>query len=872
MRTTLLLTLLLTFFISARGQLAFETSGEYGRLADITYDEKIPDKLYALTLGNHIMVSTNNGGTWSILYSFPRDLAFLSGLKLLPGGKALSFVAGFNAEGELNGLYIFDLESNSIRQHFIMPNLDLNPSIVSYNIYDAAAEIILLNTSYSLNWLPFTEVYYTKDNGQKWKLIYFSDNYKTVQINNTAIAPNDPSTLFLARGLGARGDDGGLFISTNEGTTWKRRLDSIPLTPIAFNPENPQEFFTGTAISFGKKPEALYHTVDGGSTFEQIPVKWEDHILNNINIIQYDRSNPKIIWMLEENEILKSTDGGKTWASAAFSDESSVYRFGTSITINPQNSSQLAITSDAWPQISGDGGKTFTQIKNPFCLTSMVALGNYIWLYYASQGGYLSKDLATQRTKAYQIQPPYMMYMHEANMNTFPDTTINGRLFLFKRSDGFFYPAQLQYSNDDGNTVFRLPTEDYATGLKFIRKDPDSRQRYWLAYSFYNAYSTVFILDMTNPAITFTPVEMPGFGLVNAVQVIPGSNGNTVYMTIGSKVYLSEDRGLTWNEKNKGLDMLEEDVDMIYDMQVNPFHPQSIAIVTTQGIFQTTDGGNNWLLINAATDLRKIAFSNIVDGHIIASAYTSMYSESRITFSTNGGSSWTNIPAAALNYLSCTSSMDFKFYTDHADIYFATADLGIVKYQLNNLLNPQLLFLTSFTGYLRGKNAQLEWKTKNEEGLLNYQLERSTNNRDFQLINTQPATNSNGTFSYEYEDREFDALAAQYGNIYYRLKLVSLDNSFAYSDTVQLTARDMYIFPVPASDNIHLHVQGVTTPAKYKILLVDAIGRQYNVQSHNIPTGVTTITMPVKHLANGTYFMLVETRPGTIRKFKFVKQ
>jgi hypothetical protein len=81
----------------------------------------------------------------------------------------------------------------------------------------------------------------------------------------------------------------------------------------------------------------------------------------------------------------------------------------------------------------------------------------------------------------------------------------------------------------------------------------------------------------------------------------------------------------------------------------------------------------------------------------------------------------------------------------------------------------------------------------------------------------------------------------------------------------------MYIYPVPATDIINLHVQGITEPAKYRVLLVDASGRQYSIQSYNIPTGSTTISMPITQLVSGVYILLVESRSGEVKKFKFLK-
>lgn len=851
---------------SASAQLSFESNSEYGKLWDITYDLKTPQKLYGITLSNHIMVTTDNGANWDMLYAFPNSMSRISLLKLLPGGNALTFAVTNNPDLTQNGVYVLDLATNTIRQHFTVPNYSNNPGITAYSIYDSTGSVALISTMYMVGFSPFSKVYYTTTGGNKWRQIYYSSDYKTVQINNSVISPDNPSKLILCRGLGAQDENGGLMISTNGGATWKTQLDSTAWGPVAFNPRNAQEFFVGSSITFGDRPEALYHTLDGGTTFQQVPIKWTDQTLNNVTLIQFDPSGKNIVWMMDENEMLKSTDGGATWISTVFDPRSSVYRTGISFAINPQNSNEFFLVSDAWPQHSTDGGKTMTQLKMPFCITNDLALDKD--LYYAIQGGYVNKDLATGKTKDYNILAPDLVNVREYRIMT--DST-EKRTFFYRSTDDFLNPAELFYSDDQGATLHPIPTEDYANNVQFMQKDPNHPSRYWIGYTYrFDSYSSsLFTLDLSdtaNPVVT--PVTFP-YGVTRAAYITPD---NDVYLTVNNKLYLSEDGGLTWIDKSTGLESLVEGYDVIWEMQANPFNNAEMAITTTQGIFQKAAGSDNWTLTYAATDLRKIAYSNVVDGHLMAASYSSEHSDCRLVFSTDNGTKWSTIKASGIGYLQCISSMEFSFYTDHAEIYFATSDLGVVKYQLNNILHPELLFLTSFDGYRRGPDAQLIWKTNNEEGLNNYQLERSSNNIDFSLINTQPATNREGMFAYIYDDLDFSSVAASYGNVYYRLKILRNDSSFAYSDTVKLSARDMYIFPVPAGNSINLHVEGVTAAAQYRVLLVDLSGRQYSIQRYNIPAGSTTINMPISRLASGMYIMQVEIRPGEIRKFKFIKQ
>lgn len=875
MRKILLVHLLLLLFFSAHAQLSFESTGDFGRLWDVTPDPSVADRIYARTLNNHILVSDDRGKTWTIFYSFENSATAISQFKFLPGYKAFSVIATAPEIND-NGLYVIDIESKTVVRHFVTPDQEMKAFVVSYDIADEKANRVVINTAYRDpdTWAQFTEVYFTKDGGKNFSTIYYSTEHDGVHILNSFFHPDDQQKIYLARGLGALGVNGGLYISADEGQHWREVLAGKgALNAVVFHPKNHNDFFLCSFINFGEAAEAVYHTQDSGHTFSQVPVTFTDQTLNNIITIQYDPGNLQHMWMLEENEILKSSDGGQHWTSTVFESRSQTYASGVSLVINPKNSNDILVFSDAWPQHSGDGGKTFEKLKTPSYLvksTGLAGSGTDQRLYYSTQGGYISKNLHSGAAIMHDTLPVYS-FTYE-NYYVIPDTAIQGRVFFFRPCDDFLNPSELYFSDDYGATVKRLPSDDYATGLDAIKRDPNHKDRYWISYSYYNAFSALFKLDFadrTQPEQT--PVAASGNSLITDVY-IPEGDGQTLFITSGHRVYTSTDGGITWGEKGKGLEDLTEGIDMIWDMDTNPFDKKEMVIVTTQGIYQTTDSAENWTRTLETTGLKKISFSNAVDGHLLGASATDIFGDTRLVFSTNKGAKWSGVPASALDYIACNASMDFRFFADHADIYFATADLGVVKYQLTNLLTPQLVFLNSFTGRLQGRNAFLEWRTQNEEGLLHYELERSTNNKDFSLINTQQATNSNGRFYYNHEDLDFYDLAAKSGNVYYRLKLVSQDNSFAYSDTVKLNARDMYIYPVPATDVINLRVQGVTEAGKFRVLIVDVSGRQYSIQQYNIPSGQTTINMPISRLAAGVYFMLVETKPGgEVKKFKFIK-
>ncbi|HNA19476.1 MAG TPA: hypothetical protein PK023_05965 [Chitinophagaceae bacterium] len=94
----------------------------------------------------------------------------------------------------------------------------------------------------------------------------------------------------------------------------------------------------------------------------------------------------------------------------------------------------------------------------------------------------------------------------------------------------------------------------------------------------------------------------------------------------------------------------------------------------------------------------------------------------------------------------------------------------------NNAVLP--LQLLSFTAQKCGNNVCLNWKTANEQNVSHFEIERSTDGRNFTTIKTEAAKNQSlNLYSYE------DALAGQRAadKVYYRIRQVDGDGKTKYS-------------------------------------------------------------------------------------------
>lgn len=682
MKRITLLAVLLCMPILGFSQITFESAAGYGKLIDVTYDATVENKLYAATHGNHLVVSYDNAATWDLYYSYPGS-AWIQDLKLAPGNQRLTFTTG-------TALQFFDIATQTITQSVQVPQsgvADADPSYyVSYSVFDAAGQIILANTNFQVGLDTFGKTFYSTNGGASWLEIYYTLNHDNVFVENVAISPANPQKLFLARGNGDSDIDGGLWISNDGGQTWTVKIAGIPVDAIAFNPSNNQEILVGTGISFGEYPENLYRSTDNGETWVIIPMTWSDQSLNNITQIVYNPLNVNKIILLEENEIALSTDGGTTWTNtvyeAGIADD---YYFGIKASYNPFNENQVAITTDIYPQMSNDGGATLTQIHAIYRNTISVAVASYgpnKHLYYGANGGRFHKDLTTSVTDSYALTSVHSFTVKKNFMVA--DPVIPGRVFTYAASGAF--GGWLSVSNDYAATTTNL-MQAFGDDMQELTIDPNNSNIIYVAMRMGEdgTLHKIDLSDLTNVIVTeiATPqVTEMNNGVVTGVVIDP-ANSNIIYIAKRTKIFKSANGGLTWVEKTNGLDAIL-DIDLIWDMQVNPLNPQEMSIASNVGIFRTTDSCETWTQILPDVDVRRIKYSPINNGVIVGSVFANSTDLTSIVYTTDGGTTWAAVTSAMLNYVQ-SYAMDYLFEGNSIYAFLATSDLGVIRYDITNL-------------------------------------------------------------------------------------------------------------------------------------------------------------------------------------------
>lgn len=212
-------------------------------------------------------------------------------------------------------------------------------------------------------------------------------------------------------------------------------------------------------------------------------------------------------------------------------------------------------------------------------------------------------------------------------------------------------------------------------------------------------------------------------------------------------------------------------------------------------------------------------------------------------------------------------STDFDGQTRHASYPYMGAD--------ENLAFPLPVDLTLFTAKAFEQSAVLDWQTASEVNNSHFEIERTTNGKEFETIGYVKGNGSTITsHSYQYLDKDAAKIGA---TLFYRLKQVDMDGKVDYSKVEVVNfnkSREnltLILAPNPSVNFTNLSIQGAANEP-VEIEIFDMQGKK--VLAQNSQLGEQDHTIKINHteeLQSGIYYVQVKLK-GQSFTLKMIKQ
>lgn len=184
--------------------------------------------------------------------------------------------------------------------------------------------------------------------------------------------------------------------------------------------------------------------------------------------------------------------------------------------------------------------------------------------------------------------------------------------------------------------------------------------------------------------------------------------------------------------------------------------------------------------------------------------------------------------------------------------------------------------LTYFSGVKEGKNNVLKWETSNEINNLGFEIERSSDGKEFSKIGYRESNAKNGNSSsllaYYFTDN-----SPLTTTNFYRLKQLDKDGEISYSEIVAIKSSAtekttiVSLFPNPSNLNTNIVLNSIQAE-NYTIAVTDLMGKMISKQNIAAQKGINKINIQTTQFATGTYLIKVINQSNQdIATTKFIK-
>lgn len=184
------------------------------------------------------------------------------------------------------------------------------------------------------------------------------------------------------------------------------------------------------------------------------------------------------------------------------------------------------------------------------------------------------------------------------------------------------------------------------------------------------------------------------------------------------------------------------------------------------------------------------------------------------------------------------------------------------KLIITDQFNPLPVKLATFTGEKLGTSNLLKWISASEKNLINYEVEKSVDGKNFESVGLIKATNSSANTNYSFIDENLGTNSINY----YRLKINENKGVNSYSNIISISnnaAQNILVevYPNPAQNSISIKLEENNTFESAAI---------FDINGKQILNTTLLNDIDISTLLPGVYTIKVKTNSSE-QKVKFIK-
>ncbi|GAB4135000.1 MAG: hypothetical protein Fur0041_08770 [Bacteroidia bacterium] len=560
------------------GPVGAPTGTGAGRINAVRVSPQNPLLMFACAPAGGLWKSTDGGSTWNCLTDFLPVIG-CSDVAIDPTNDNILYLATGDNDGG-------DTQSNGVFKS-TDGGLSWNPTGLVFSINQSRKIARLLidpNNPQILYAGTSTGVFKTFDGGANWYSV------SSFSVKDMEFKPGDPNTIYAC---GTK-----FYKTTNAGSTWNQITSGLPQPAnvarlaIGVTPNDPSYVYILAGQAGTNGFEGVYRSTDSGVSFNVTAT--------SPNLLGWDPNGGDIdgqAWYdlaiavdpFDKNDVVvggvniwRSDDGGQNWFLQAhwYGGGGAPYVHADihDLVFSSTQQGHLIVGCDGGVFETTNDGASFNDLSATLCIAQIYKLG-----ISASNNNLLITGHQDNGTNL-KNGTSYQEVIGGDGMDCFIDRTNNNNMF------GELYYGDFFRSTNGGNSFSNITNGLSGTAGWVTPWKQDPQQPGTLLAG----YSQMFI--STNLGSNWVPLgNQQNFGIIEEFTIAP-SNNNYIYLTTGTSVFRTRDRGQNWTNITGMLNTAGASVTAI---AVSSYDPEKIWItlsgyVPNQKVYYSEDGGTTW--------------------------------------------------------------------------------------------------------------------------------------------------------------------------------------------------------------------------------------------------------------------------------------